>query len=192
MKKIEVVNKDTRRDGIHDELLEEQPEENRASRESLEMRSDLPEGAAEDKVSKEAEEWRDKYLRMYADLENTKKRLARKYEYELREETNAVLLDMLPVADNLERVLVYARESEDRELERGLEITLEAFLDAMNKHGVSRIKALGKPFNPEVHEAIGTVPAPNHEGDVVLKVEQTGYMLNGKVLRPAKVLIATR
>jgi molecular chaperone GrpE len=177
---------------IREKSIEEQMRENRAWRGSPEMRDDLPEDASGDKISKEVEEWRDKYLRMYADLENTKKRLAKKMEFELREKTNAVLLDMLPVADNLERVLAYAREREDRELERGLEITLEAFLDAMRKQGVSRIKALGEPFNPEVHEAIGAVPTFNHEQDVVLKVEQTGYMLDGKVLRPSKVLIAAQ
>jgi molecular chaperone GrpE len=165
-----------------DKTLEKKPE----------MEVDLPKVDGEAELKDEAEQWRDKYLRLYAELENTKKRLAKRLEIELQEEIGAVLLDLLPVADNLERIVVYAKEHGDKELERGLEITLREFQEAMAKHGVSRIEARGKPFNPEVHDAIGAVPAPEFEEGTVLEIEQKGYLLDGKVLRPAKVVIAGR
>jgi molecular chaperone GrpE len=172
--------------------MEEQSNEDKTLKKFSEMEVELPEVEVEAELIDEAEQWRDKYLRLYAELENIKKRLAKKLEIELQEETSAVLLDLLPVADNLERIVSYARESGDKELERGLEITLKAFQEAMTKHGVSQIEARGKPFNPEVHEAIGAVPAPEFEEGTVLTIEQTGYFLDGKVLRPAKVVIASR
>lgn len=150
-------------------------------------------GRPEENLQKaeEAEEWKDKYLRLYAELENTKKRLARRLQIELMEKTSAVLQEMLPVADNLERILKYTREIGDQELERGLKITLEAFQDAMAKHGVSRMEPRGKPFNPEYHEALGSICSPQFEEGTVLEVEQSGYLMDGKVLRPAKVIIVS-
>ena len=156
-----------------------------------EMEAEPIRSAGEVRGVEVAEEWKDKYLRLYAELENTKKRLARKLQIELLEKTSAVLLDLLPVADNLERILRYARESGDKELERGLKITLEAFQDAMEKHGVVKMEARGKPFDPEYHEALGAVPSQRFEEGMVLEVEQSGYLMDGKVLRPAKVIIVS-
>jgi molecular chaperone GrpE len=173
--------------------IEGQLDEEKTMEKMSEKEFDLSDGKGREQsvdAVGEPGEWKDKYLRLYAELENTKKRLTKKLEIELHEETSAVLLDLLPVADNLERILNYAKEKGDMELEHGLEITLGAFQDAMAKHGVSQIKARGRPFDPQFHEAIGAVSAPEFEDGTVLKVEQTGYFLDGRVLRPAKVLIA--
>jgi molecular chaperone GrpE len=170
---------------------EERPLEGMGIKKVPEKEADVTEMGGEEHPVDDAVVWKDKYLRQYAELENTKKRLSRKLQIELLEKTSALLMDLLPVADNLERILRYAREIEDEELERGLKITLEAFQDAMAKHGVSKMEVRGKLFNPEYHEALGAVPSQRFEEGTVLEVEQTGYLLDGKVLRPAKVVIVS-
>ncbi len=147
-----------------------------------------PEGNV--RLAEDVDEWKDKYLRLFADLENTKKRLSKRFDIDLEEAIRSILLDLLPVADDLERIILYAGKIEDQELERGLEITFKSFLRAMEKHGVYPLKAKGEPFDPALHEAIGAMPTHHHESGTILKVEQTGYLMDGKVLRPAKVIIA--
>jgi molecular chaperone GrpE len=142
------------------------------------------------RLAEDAAEWKDKYLRLFADLENTKKRLSKRFDVDLEEAVRSILLDLLPVADDLERIILYARKIEDRELERGLRITLKSFLRAMGKHGVYPLKAKGEPFDHALHDAIGAMPIRHQEPGTVLRVEQTGYLMDGKVLRPAKVIIA--
>ena len=192
MRRIEIYGNSGNPRDDHRFAMEEQSNEDKTLKEQPETEVDLPGVDGKAEYMDEAEQWRDKYLRLWAELENTKKRLAKRLEIELQEEISAVLLDLLPVADNLERISTYVKKSGDKELERGLEITLRAFQEAMAKHGVSQIEARGVPFNPEVHDAIGAVPAPEFEEGTVLKIEQKGYFLDGKVLRPAKVVIAGR
>ena len=141
--------------------------------------------------------WEEKYLRLYADLENSKKRLARLYETRAEQEKEALLRDILPLADNLERALAHAIAGARREgaplrqapLYQGVELTLKAFHDVMARYGVHPVEAEGAPFDPEVHEAVGVVPNPNLPPGTVAGVEQKGYTLRDKLLRPARVLV---
>ena len=192
MKRIDIRGEGENDKNIEEAYNEESSEVDRSIKKLPENEVDLPNSDQGDREMSEAEEWKDKYLRLYAEMENTKKRLEKRLQIELLEKTSAVLSDMLPVADNLERVMKYAAEIGDKELERGLQITLEAFHDAMAQHGVSKIEARGKPFNPEYHEALGAVPTPQFKEGTVLEVEQRGYLLDGKVLRPAKVIIVSQ
>jgi molecular chaperone GrpE len=192
VKRIEIHGKSETPGDVDEKAIEEQSRDDQVLRGLSEIKADLSKSDCGERIVNEAEEWKDKYLRLLAELENMKKRLTKRLEIELEAETSAVLLDLLAVADNLERLLSYVQESGDKELEQGLRITLEGFKDAMAKHGVSQFEASGKPFNPEYHEAIGAIPALQFEDGTIIKVEQTGYSLHGKVLRPAKVLIAGR
>ena len=131
-------------------------------------------------------DWKEQYLRLAADFENTKKRLEQRYANVSRQEKEKFLRDMLPLADNLERVLQHAQNEQDRE---GIELTLKAFRDVLARYGVQPIQAEGQPFDPEYHEAIGALPNPDAPEDTVTAVEQTGYTLDGKLLRPSRVLV---
>lgn len=151
------------------------------------------EGNAQAEATATAEEepnWKDLYLRLYADLENSKRRLARNYEVRLEQEKERLLRDILPLADNLERALAHASGQEGKSgLRQGVEITLKAFTDMMARHGVRPIQAKGEPFDPELHEAIGFVSDPDLPPGTVASVEETGYTFGDRLLRPARVFV---
>lgn len=135
-------------------------------------------------------DWRGAYMRMAADIDNTKKRLARNAERRLEQDRADLLADMLPVADNLERILAHSKQVGDRDLSLGLGIALKDLMSRLRKHGVEPFGAEGAPFDPEWHEAIGAVSERNIPGGTVVKVERKGYRLDGELLRPARVLVA--
>lgn len=148
--------------------------------------------ATAEQLEAEAAAWQDKYTRLYAELENTKKRLARIYDNQAEEQAERLLRDMLPLADNLERALTHTSGREtDAGLRQGVEITLSAFADALAKHGVGVIQAQGQPFDPEWHEAVGAIPHPMLSPGTVVRVEQKGYTFHDRLLRPARVWIAS-
>lgn len=150
----------------------------------------LKEQSVEDRTP--AEDWEDKYKRLYAELENRKKRQDRLFAGRARQEKEDFIKSFLPLADNLERILEHSEKRENPETKsvlQGIELTLQAFLDALNKHGVQVINPVGQPFDPNLHEAVGIAPNPALPSGSVAYVEQKGYILDGQLLRPAKVLI---
>lgn len=148
--------------------------------------------ATAEQLEAEAAAWQDKYTRLYAELENTKKRLARIYDIQAEEQAERLLRDMLPLADNLERALTHTSgEETEAGLRQGVEITLSAFADALAKHGVGVIQAQGQPFDPEWHEAVGAIPHRMLSPGTVVRVEQKGYTFHDRLLRPARVWIAS-
>ena len=148
-----------------------------------------PSPAAPDRV----DSWQERYLRLQADLENTKKRLEKRYVAETEKARRDFLRDMLPLADNLHAAIAYASQDSagaDNDLRQGVEVTLRAFLDTLKRHGVVPIEAQGQPFDPTLHEAIGQVTDTDFESGQVVQVVQTGYTDGDALLRPARVLIA--
>ena len=96
------------------------------------------------------------------------------------------LRDLLPVLDNLERAIEHAQEDTDSE---GVKLTRQMFLSTLDKYGVKPIEALGSPFDPQVHEALGTKEDPSLEPGSVATVTEPGFTYRGKLLRPARVLV---
>ncbi len=142
------------------------------------------------RLQAEAADWQDKYLRLYAELENSKKRIARRYADQAEEEKEEVLRLMLPLADNLERVLANASgDVTELGLRRGVEITLEAFINTLAKYGVKPIKAIGQSFDPNLHEAVAGVHEPNLPPGTVVQVLEKGYTMRDKLLRAARVYV---
>ena len=137
----------------------------------------------------EAAEWKERYLRMRADLENTRKRLERRYAEELEREKERILQAMLPVADNLEAALRHAN-GEDPALRQGVELTLKAFRDTLASLGVRPIEALHRPFDPNLHEAVAVEAGSGAEPGTVVAEERTGYTYRERVLRPARVRVS--
>lgn len=136
--------------------------------------------------------WQQRYARLQADLENAKRRSEQRHALEYQQQRSSLLRDMLPLADNLEAALAHSRAADPATaaLREGVELTLRAFLDTLHGHGVSPISAAGEPFDPTLHEAVGLIDAANAPAGNVVQVLQTGYTVDGALLRPARVLIA--
>lgn len=151
---------------------------------------DSREQASAESVRSEAEEYKDKYLRAVAELSNFRKRAEKDREESLRYASAALARSLLPVLDNLERVLASADSSNANALIEGVKLTLESFHKAMSDARVTRIEAQGQPFDPAVHEAMMQQPSDAHPDKSVLQVVQEGYKLYDRVLRPARVIVS--
>jgi molecular chaperone GrpE len=132
----------------------------------------------------------DKYLRLAAELENVRKRAERDVEKAHKFALERIVADLLEVRDSLEMALSAGDESTVDNLKEGNETTLKLLATVMQRYGVEDIDPLGEPFDPNCHEAIAMQPAADAEPDSVLTVFQKGYALNGRLLRPARVVVA--
>jgi molecular chaperone GrpE len=131
----------------------------------------------------------DRYLRLAADFDNYRKRVAREHA-ELAARANERLLnELLPVLDDLERALESAAEHEEAKLEEGVRLVHRSLVGLVERHGLSEIATEGA-FDPHVHEALLAQPGEGAEAGAVLQVLQKGYRLGDKVLRPARVIVA--
>ena len=131
----------------------------------------------------------DSYLRLAADFDNYRKRVARE-QVELTSRANERLLnELLPVLDDLERALEAAAEHEEAKLEEGVRLVHRSLLGLVERHGLSEIETDGA-FDPHVHEALLAQPADDAEPGSVVQVLQKGYRLGDRVLRPARVVVA--
>ena len=141
-------------------------------------------------LRQEAAEYKDKYLRAAAELENTKKRLERRYADQAEEEKKRLLRNFLTVADNLERALAHSdAASHGGSLHDGVKLTYQELQRLLGQEGVEPLKALCQPFDPYYHEAVITI-ASDDEVDTVVGEREKGYLYRGQLLRPAKVEVA--
>lgn len=142
------------------------------------------------KLKAEAEENWNKYLRIVAELENVRKRNARELEKARNFGVEGLAGELLSVADSLEMALATGLDAPAESLLEGGRNTLKQLQSAMEKYGVTEVYPEGEPFDPELHEAMTTQPSETAEPDTVLTVVQRGYQLNGRLLRPARVIVA--
>lgn len=137
-------------------------------------------------------ELNDKYLRLYAEFENYRRRVQREKDDLLKYSNEDILYHLLPVIDNLEMALKHSADNVSESLVKGVEITLREFLRVTEKFGLAPIPATGKPFDPSVHHAMSQVERGDMEDKTVVEEFRKGYMLSGKVLRPSLVAVSTR
>lgn len=147
--------------------------------------------------AKELEELQDRYLRLAAELDNYRKRVARERAELIRTAHEGLLLEFLPVLDNLERALAAARSSAgssraSEALIEGVEITLRLFRGVLEKAGVREIETVGREFDPVVHHAVEQVRVTEVPENTVVEEVLRGYVLDQKVLRPALVKVSAR
>lgn len=136
-------------------------------------------------------ELNDKYLRLGAEYDNFRKRSAKEKEGIYADACCDILTQILPVLDNLERAALYnTEESAQTPLGKGLELTLKSFTETLNKLGVAEIEALGKPFNPDLHNAVMHVDDESFGEGEVVEVFMKGYAKGDKVLRYSMVKVA--
>lgn len=127
-------------------------------------------------------------LRRAADLDNYRKRLTKETEDKVRFANQSVVKDFLPVIDNIEMALQHTEEGTP--LREGIELTIKSFKDALSKHGVKEVDAeIGTIFDPAVHEAIMMDSTAEYENNAITLCVQKGYLLNDRVIRPAKVKV---
>ncbi|MCW9028925.1 MAG: nucleotide exchange factor GrpE [Kangiella sp.] len=139
----------------------------------------------------EAAENKDLALRTKAEAENIRRRAendvvsARKYAIE------KFAVELLAVVDSIEQGLQLKAESEEsKAIQDGMELTLKMTLSTLEKFGVEQLNPLEEVFDPQLHEAMTMVPSPEHESNTVIDVFQKGYTLNGRLIRPARVVVA--
>jgi molecular chaperone GrpE len=160
----------------------------------LSQKSDLDDSkeSALDKVLKESEENRDRWLRSVAELENFKKRSLQERSKVLKYKEEDLLRELLPVVDNLERALSNSpKDDMENPLTQGVKMVLRMFAEALKKYGVTEIEALGASFDPQFHEAIAQEPSTNGPSNLVTRELEKGYMYKDRLLRPAKVIVST-
>jgi molecular chaperone GrpE len=132
----------------------------------------------------------DQYLRAVADIENLRKRAQRDVEAAHRYGIDKLAQELLPVRDSLELAVENADRADAASLAAGQDATLKLLAKAFEKLGITELNPLGEPFDPTKHEAMLAQPSDTAEPNSVLKVVQRGYEMNGRLLRPARVIVA--
>jgi molecular chaperone GrpE len=144
-----------------------------------------------EETERQLAELKDKYLRVLAENENTRKRMRQQAEENVRMEREKLLRELLPVVDNLERTVAAARGGGNgKPIVEGAELVLRSMMDFLRSFGVMQISAKGERFDPALHEALDHVEAAGHEPDTVVNEHHAGYKIGDRILRPARVTVA--
>ena len=146
-------------------------------------------------LQRERDEYKDRLLRLQADFDNFRKRALRDREEAFQYGHQNIVKDLLPTVDNLDRAIDHARQSGAGDLQsllQGVDLVRRELLAALGKYHVSEIEALGKNFNPALHEAMAQKPDRDVAPNTVVDVMQKGYQLRDRLLRPARVIVASK
>lgn len=163
------------------------PRPGASARTKAEMVPAETKGAEEDSL----EAWRDRAMRLQAEMENWRKWQQRLAQDAIQADRNRLLVSFLTVADNLERALNAETTNADS-LRQGVALAHQALLQMLSREGVERIQPQGQPFDPAWHEAVDSVPSQTGQVEPgrVVQVVQSGYRLGERLLRPARVIVA--
>jgi molecular chaperone GrpE len=134
----------------------------------------------------------DSVLRAAADVENMRRRAAQDVEKAHKFALEKFANELLPVIDNLERAIEFSDKENEalKPVIEGISMTHKSFVDAVAKFGVEIVNPQGQPFNPELHQAMAMQPSNDVSPNTVLAVMQKGFTLNGRLLRPAMVMVS--
>lgn len=144
-------------------------------------------------AEEEAKEHYDKLLRVMAELDNFKKRSDREKQDLVKYSNEKLVTDLLPVLDDLDRVLEHVPEGASKELVdfvSGVQLVSKHFVATLQKYGLKEIKTESEKFNPELHEAVSHVSNDDVESDHIIEQHRKGYVLNGRVIRAAMVSVS--
>ena len=143
-----------------------------------------------DNFEEKFNELNDKYLRLYSDYDNYRKRTANEKIELIKTAAESTIIALLPILDDFERALPTMEKSEDKTHYEGVMLIYNKLKRTLEQKGLEEIKATGEPFNTDEHEALTQIPAPSEDmKDKVIDVVQKGYKLNGKVIRYARVVV---
>jgi len=135
-------------------------------------------------------DWKDRYARAMADFDNFRKRTARDREDLVKFAASDVLKDILPTVDNLARALEEAKDKADDPFVAGVKLVYDGLLKALADHGATPLDSAGEPFDANFHEALAQLPSEDVEEGHVMSEVKRGWMLNGKLLRAAQVVVS--
>ena len=180
-KKVIVNNEDGDSAEINLQMKQAPPEE------------ETPDLAAEiEKLKSELNAKDDRFIRLQADFDNFRKRTAREKSELAAVIEQSFLKDLLPLLDNLSRASAAAENAEQADVEtlrKGIEMIKQETVAVMGKHGLEPIETLNKPFDPNYHQAVGTVKDDSKEDGIIASEFQRGYIARGRVIRPAMVQV---
>lgn len=142
------------------------------------------------KLATDLEDLRQTLLRRQADFDNYKKRIERERSEDAKRTTARLIEALIPVIDGFEQALAAHREAEYESYRRGFELIYKQLLANIGKLGAERIDPTGKPFDPNLHQAMDRAETTEHEDGTVVQTFQPGYVFHGRVLRPAMVRVA--
>ena len=164
------------------EEREEEIENERVEQETREISQDV------EKLKKELEEVTDRHTRLIAEFDNLKKRSQKEREGLYDSVKADIITGILPVIDNLEKAA--SAESKDENYKNGIKLVLKQFKDVLEANGIKEIEAVGKPFNPELHEAISMIQDPNLGEKIIAEEYRKGYTIGDRVIRHSMVIVA--
>jgi len=148
---------------------------------------------AVEREKERADEYLNRLKYLQADFENYQKRVKREQEELVKRGNEQLIVKLLGVVDDLERAIEASKSSSDKEvLVSGVEMVLKQLQATLAEEGLSQIEAVGKPLDPELHEAIATVETDQYPENIIVRVLRKGYSLNGKVIRPSMVEVAKK
>ncbi|MBW4934448.1 nucleotide exchange factor GrpE [Marinobacter sp. F4206] len=148
-----------------------------------------------DALRAQVKEAQEQMLRSQAEMQNVRRRAEIDVEKAHKFALEKFVKELLPVADSLEKAVESTEANENTgelvaSIREGVEMTLNLFMNSLGKFNVEQLNPVGEPFDPQQHEAMSMVPAPDAEPNSVVAVVQKGYLLNGRVVRPAMVMVA--
>ena len=164
-----------------------------------ELMDEMDAEAAEQEQQSETEQLKaqvatanDQVLRVQAEMQNARRRAERDVENAHKYALDKFAADLLPVVDNLERALAAIDSADEgqKAVAEGLELTLKSFMEVLVRYKIEAIDPAGEPFDAELHQAVSMVPNPDLEHNTVMDVFQKGYSLNGRLVRPAMVVVS--
>ncbi|AKO53726.1 molecular chaperone GrpE [Marinobacter psychrophilus] len=170
----------------------------KAAEENVEAAEGEPESSPSadlEALQAQVQEFQEQVLRSHAEMQNVRRRAENDVEKAHKFAVEKFVKELLPVVDSLEKAVESTEGHESSgdlvaSIRQGVELTLDMFLSGLKKFNVERLNPVGEPFDPQYHEAMSMVPAPNAEPNSVVAVMQKGYLLNGRVVRPAMVMVA--
>lgn len=165
-------------------------EEKKKKEELVKKTESLPPKRSEVELLKEQiEDQKNKYLRALADLENYKKRASIERDEFVRFANEAIVKELLPSLDGLAKAMGYADRSGNEELVKGLALVKKLIEDALRKFGVEEVGSVGKPYDPNLHEAI-LMKESKEQAGIIIEEVQKGYTMHGRLIRPAMVIVS--
>jgi molecular chaperone GrpE len=173
-----------------EEIREDSIKENTKTEKSIEE-NEITSEQEMAKMQQELEQANDTMLRLAAELDNYKKRVAKERESLIKYAVQDVIQELIPILDNFERAIDSASKTKDMDsFLEGVKMIFNQMNDTLSKKGVKKIGAVGKPFDPNFHEAVMQVDSDEYPENVVVEELQKGYMLNDRVVRPAMVVVS--
>jgi len=182
-----VIENESTTDGLdnHDAENQDQSEDNAEAVSTDDSIGDV--------LNEEIISLKEQVLRAHADAQNARRRAEQDVEKARKFALEKFVSDLLPVADNLERAITAgdAENETQKAVLDGVALTLKSLQDALTKYKVEVVDPAGEPFDPQLHQAMTMVPNPDMEPNTVMDVFQKGYTLNGRLVRPAMVVVSS-